>query len=322
MEPSILWPNNKTSWVVSKIKIPPYRTVTRALLEDCLTTIGPIILYSDGRRIEIDHTTPIIPKQFNPSSNKLRIEIEVSLERIQSFFHPSPRSVASRGAILALALFWDSHASSRRGVGSQILIEESTQPGKQVVSIDFDANEIFGDVSVTPKLVLMAPGEVRHGFCSTHGGLLGDIAERQTIVVDGKGSRFPIHECNLGPSEPLWSVHLDWTDPLEDLFEETFRIQLNIGHRDYVTFIHISGNQSQGHQIPLALKEIVTSSLFTMMLKLRSNEAEWSQIIEGKSNPGTIGDLAWCFLTHNGWNTSSPEGLLHDVRKTIETSLF
>jgi hypothetical protein len=306
---------------VSKIQISPYRTITRELIVNSGLIVGPMMLYSNGEKIAECGTTPIIPKQFDPSSDNLRIEIEIALERIESFFYPSPHSVASNGATLAISLFWESHSSSRRGVGNQILIKESTQFGKQIVSVDFEANEILGDVSLIPKLVLIAPGDLRPGFCATAGGLLGDIAERQTIVTDGKGSKFPIHLCNLGPSGPLWSVHLDWTDALEDLFEDTFSLQLNIDHRDYVTFNQASDIKNREQPIPLALKEIVSSSLFTMILKLRSNDAEWDQILEGKSNPGTIGDLARCFIINNGWDTSSHENLLHDVRKTIETSL-
>ena len=111
---------------------------------------------------------------------------------------------------------------------------------------------------------------------------------------------------------------MDWNDPLEDHFSNHFKIILNNDHPDYPMVKQIENPLPGQDIVPVALKEILTSTLFGMMMKLRDNVEDWNSIIEGRSAPRSVGHLAWIYINHMNWNLVSPAELLQDIRKTVQ----
>lgn len=257
-------------------------------------------------------------EQFNPEHDSLQIELDLSLNTIANLFYPHPRAVATPNSTLGIGLFWESRNSSHRGVGSINSITASKSKTHINLTIQFASGSLRGEIFFGPKLFLMRKGGELPGFCSIEGGILGEIGDQMRLIVDGNGSKFPIHETNEGSKAPLWRVQMDWFDALQDSFNEHFKIFINADHPDFQE-INLRGFvQSKSNRIPLALKEILTSTLFGMMLKLKSNQSDWDAILEGRAAQASVGDLAWCYVQHMRWNVSSPEILLHDIRKSLD----
>jgi len=235
-------------------------------------------------------------------------------------FYPEPTAVATNEAVLGIALFWESRQSGRRGVGNYHYFSENDQVTDIPLHVDFSPGELRDEISFIPKVFLHVAGGVLPGYCSIQGGLLGNLDKKQTVIIDGDGSKFPIYEASEGPKAPLWSVRMDWDDPLEDAFFDHFKIIINTDHSDYPMVRRIDNPAPGQDLVPVTLKEILASTLFGMMMKLKADTDDWNSINENKSQPKSIGQLAWTYIHQQDWNTVSPSDLLQDIRRTVEGS--
>lgn len=281
-------------------------------------TVTAARCYSGLRQLQCKKNDPIIPKDLNPALEPLRIEMTITIRNLAGLFHPEPTAVTTNGAVLGIALFWESRESGRRGVGNCHYFSENDQVADIPLHIDFVQGEMREEIVFTPKVFLHTAGGVLPGYCSVQGGVLGNLDKKQTLIIDGNGSRYPIYEAAEGPNAPLWRVQMDWNDPLEDAFVGHFRIIINTDHSDYPMVQKLENPEPGRDVVPVALKEILTSTLFGMMMKLKDGADDWNSIMEKKSQPKSIGELAWAYIQHQGWNMVSPSDLLQDIRKTVE----
>lgn len=303
---------------MSKLRIAPYRVISNTPDSDYGVTITAARCYSGGRLLQLKNTDPIIPKEFNSSIDSLRIEMTLTIRNLAGMFHPEETAVATNEAVLGIALFWESRPSGRRGVGNCHYFSEYDQVADIPLHIDFLPGELRDEIVFIPKVFLHDAGGVIPGYCSVQGGLLGNLNKKQTVIIDGDGSKFPIYEASEGSKAPLWRVQMDWNDPLEDAFFDHFKIIINTDHSDYPMVRRID-NPAPGHDVvPVALKEILASTLFGMMMKLKDGTDDWNAINENKSQPKSVGQLAWTYMHQQEWNMVSPSDLLQDIRKTVE----
>ena len=303
---------------MSKLKIAPYRIISSTPDSDYGVTITAARCYSGARQLQLKKTDPIIPKEFNSSIDPLRIEMTLTIRNPAGMFYPEPTAVATNGAVLGIALFWESRQSGRRGVGNLHYFSENDQVNDIALHLDFSPGELRDEIFFIPKIFLHDAGEVLPGYCSVQGGLLGNLVKKQTVIIDGDGSKFPLYESSEGPNAPLWRVQMDWNDPLEDTFFDHFRIIINKDHADYPMVRRIDDPAPGQDVMQVALKEILASTLFGMMMKLKESTDDWISINENKSHPKSIGQLAWIYMHQQDWNTVSPSDLLQDIRKTVE----
>ena len=77
---------------------------------------------------------------------------------------------------------------------------------------------------------------------------------------------------------------MDWNDPLEDTFFDHFRIIINKDHADYPMVRRIDDPAPGQDVVQVALKEILASTLFGMMMKLKESTDDWISINENKSH--------------------------------------
>jgi hypothetical protein len=151
-------------------------------------------------------------------------------------------------------------------------------------------------------------------LANTAGVLLGTF-DQFTIILDGNGSMFPIVEV-FEPSQPLWWVRCDWTDPLIDRFDEDIQICLNGCHPNYKLLKTESGLKGS----PLLI-EIIASALQIIVEKLKESEY-WEDIISGRNyEQGSIAEAANYFITNFQWDTHSSERLALTIRKDLESRI-
>ena len=303
---------------MSKVKISPFRVTAQTARSDYGITRSPVRCFSGDRQLQLTETEPIIAKEFNPDDDPLRIELKISIRDVVSLYHPFPTAVASEGSVLGVALFWESRESGRRGIGTHHLFSQHDNVSDVLLSLDFKIGELRQELIFTPKLFLHSVESIQPSYCSIQGAVLGSLDEKQIVVIDGNGSRYPIYEAAEGLEAPLWRLIMDWNDPLEDHFSNHFKIILNNDHSDYPMVKRIEDPLPGQDIVPVALKEILTSTLFGMMMKLRDNVEDWNSIIEGRSAPRSVGHLAWIYINHMNWNLVSPAELLQDIRKTVQ----
>jgi len=304
---------------MSKVKVAPYRVTSQTPNSDYGVTVSQVRCSSMGRPLELKQHDPIIPRDFNPENDPLRIEMDISINEPSNLYYPSEDAVATKGSRLGIALFWESRDSGRRGIGPCHYFDDGDQVRNVSLGIDFGVGELREEFDFAPKLFLESPGVIESGFTNIKGAILGNIDKKQSVVLDGNGSKYPIHEASEGPDAPLWRVQMDWDDPLADSFFRHFKIILNTDHHDYNSLKRIENPQQGEGVVPVALKEILASTLFGMMVKLKDSTDDWSAIMEGKSEPKSVGQLAWVYKEHESWNLASPSELLQDIRKTVES---
>jgi hypothetical protein len=111
---------------------------------------------------------------------------------------------------------------------------------------------------------------------------------------------------------------MNWSDPLQDSFFDNFKVTINKDHDDYESVKRIEKTGAAQDVMPIALKEILTSTLFAMLVKLKEDQTAWQDILADKSSPQSVGKLAWCYVHHLSWSMASYPELLQDIRNQIQ----
>ncbi len=302
------------------VSILPYIVVGETSDADYGFTIGRLKFFSATR--ELDATPKdgrYILNDFNPSADPLDVELTFSFRRSHEFFS-GDRAIGGREAILGIALFWESRTSARRGTGSPVVFMQDSKMNARCIAVHFESGTLLGDVILRPKVFLVKPSsETDPRFAQIPGSVFGAFGGGILVSVDRSAGSFPISEFrDPAPSAPLWTLHMDWSDPLLDPFtKDHFEIRINAAHRNYDA-VRMVPNETQKPAIPVALKEILTTSLFALFTKLKASPDSWGGIVHGDGIPGSIGDLAWTYLNEGGWNTRSIPELLADIRREFD----
>jgi hypothetical protein len=310
---------------MNKVNISPYLLLYSDIeyvnSEYCVST-GQVKIYSNNNEVTFkEDGNYIIPSGYLADQDDLTVELSISINNAQGLFaDESSDGVVPEDAKLGLALFWESKESGQRGVGSRIEFGSSDTIQNISLTLDFPKKEFRSEVSITPRLFLAEPSQkiLNAKYCSTRGSILGDLSESRTIILDGDGSTYPLYEVSNGLNEPLWRVYMNWSDPLHDSFFHHFKVTINRDHPDYESVKRIDNPIRGQDTLPIALKEIITSTLFAMLVKLKEDQTVWQDILENKSSPQSVGKLAWCFVHHLNWSMASYPELLQDIRNQIQ----
>ncbi|MDG0032707.1 hypothetical protein MMB68_24470 [Priestia sp. Y58] len=225
-----------------------------------------------------------------------------------------PNGVASINSKIGIALTWFSKSSNQRGV---VPIAELVHDLNNFIEFDlyhaFNPGQLKGTVTIELALYLKENKENNFPNLAKYEGTILGILDSYTVVIDGNGSMFPILEVNE-PSQPLWWVSCDWSDPLSDAFsEENVCINLNTSHR-FAKFL----NAENGIGSSPMLIEIISSAVQIIIQKAQESGV-WDNIESGSGvEPGSIGQAIYYFIQTFNWDVSSPERLARSIREDLE----
>jgi len=302
------------------VHISPFRVAGDHADADFGFTVSSLTFYASAREVKGTLQNGFYRlDNFNASADSLEVELTFSLRRASEIFS-GDRSVCGPSAIVGVALFWESRSSGQRGVGSPVVFTRESDLNGRRIAVQFEKSSLLGEVRISPRLFLHKPCQLEEpGFTRIPGSILGSFGDDILLSVDYASSSFPILEFrDESPGAPLWMLHLDWADPLVDPFSnEHFEVRLNSAHKNYDS-VSVFSSGCGNAQIPVTLREILSTSVFALFTKLKSSPDSWGRILNGESLPGTVGDLAWNYLTEGQWNSSSIPSLLADIRREFE----
>ncbi len=307
MRSQVIYPFRSIEWVIGRkcIEFPNINTektyginVTPSFHEVSTTDAAksPLDKRFEGSKISL--------QDFSIQDKGLEINIRLQVNKLEKFFSGDD-AVAAQKDVLSAVILWDSKDSLQRGVGIPCEIC-STSDKTIVLKQSFNAGQLRNSINIRVAIFLKTPypGNRLREFAKTPGTYLGTLYGPWTIELEGNASQFPIVvDEQLDAKLPPWSIRLEYDDPLSDAFSlDHFAIIIN-KNNDESEFILPPPDQPR--LIQPALKEIVSAALAILIEELRSNNHLWSEIMEGKSEPGSIGAAA--AYIHDALKADSPE---------------
>ena len=223
--------------------------------------------------------------------------------------------VACKNAEIGLAIEWTSADSKQRGVIKAGKFSASDTIMESTAEKLFTRAQLRGELKMNVILYIEKAGSPDANeihLANQKGFILGEL-ESYSVLLDGKGSIFPIYEVNE-PGQPLWYVKCDWIDPTSDSFEENVSLNINTGHKNYKYI-----DQKQKTYDPQLLNEIMASALSIIIEKVRLGNGAWEQIFSNKDfESGSIGEVIYYFADTLEWDLSTPEKVSLCARKFFD----
>lgn len=247
--------------------------------------------------------------QFDPELYDLKLHQRIEISNPHFLF--GDNGIVCKDSVLGIAFRWMSKESAQRKVYpvKELFPENGSS---QVINIDITIpkGSLRGRVTFQIVLYLVSAGKASKHIVP--GTILGILDSRQ-IMFDGDSSLFPIVEVDE-PLKPLWWVICDFIDPMVDEFNENnVAVVLNKGHKNFRNLKIEKGLSSS----PLLI-EIIASALQIIIEKVKAS-GEWERIMNNESEPGSIGEAVYYFLTTFGWDPSSPEALAKTIREDFDS---
>jgi hypothetical protein len=266
------------------------------------------------QRSEQDYTY-VLP-DFLPDQDWLRIRYSFFIHSVRAMFQ-GPRAITMDDATLGIALKWESKDSLQWGISSHVLVNFDSPPSEQYeLALEFSPGMLRGDLFLAPILLLATPSaHPIPDYANTAGSYLGQLDSTIRCIVDGHGSIFPIVEYQGEPTDPLWNIRLDYTDPLEDQFhQENCALEINLAHPDARL---IGAEERKDSLTPLA-KEVITEFIAAIIIDLRYNSHVWNEVIRGDGAPGSVAAAVYHIFHDNNVLPDNPATILKSVRASFE----
>ena len=223
--------------------------------------------------------------------------------------------IVCQNARLGMAIQWTSTDSKQRGI---IRIGEfgiEDQIFEAVAEEQFKKAQLRGKIDFTTVLYVAKSGDPKENekhLANENGYILGEL-DKYTIILDGKGSSFPIYEV-CEPGQPLWYVRCEWSDPTTDAFSECVSINLNTAHKNYP---YIDRTKKQFDR--QLLLEIMASAITIIIEKVREEDVYWEQISQGDNlEYGSVGEAIFYFKNTLEWDLASVESVSLSMRKFFD----
>jgi hypothetical protein len=254
---------------------------------------------------------------WHPETYNLKIQCKCIINAPVFLFGPDGLA-ARKGGKIGIALIWTAKDASVRGTAPLgELDSETTGPVQIENTLVYKPHKLRGTLSLKTVLYLKErgrpSGEEFH-LADDPGCILGVLDETK-IIIDGKGSVFPVVETNA-PARPLWWVSCNWQDALDDSFtEDNFALYLNTGHKDFPAL-----NANAGLANSPLLAEIVASALQILIVKVLNDPSAAQDTINGTNiTKGSIASVVHYLLqTLNcGTSTNNPDGMAVLIRESL-----
>ncbi len=264
---------------------------------------------------------------WDPDNCELHLKQEFTLENLKALFKTEKGKealmpVALSDDVLGVAAVWWADKSRIRGcqeVGEfRYRDVAGSRTSRFSLDIEFPAGQLAGQLEVSYKLYLKAPGEGNlPGFARSSGTILGDLGTSLILRIDGEGAMFPVSVVNK-PGEPLWWIEVNIDDPFEDSFtEEFFSLLLNEAHPDY------KDTQGRNGAFSSLYLEAFACALEELFIVLKRDHGEkFDSVNINDVVPGTIAYAAiYMIKTFDIMMDSDITGLHNSIRKAVYKQL-
>lgn len=216
---------------------------------------------------------------------------------------------------IGVAVLWTSKTSNQRGVIKVGAFSRDDSLSAFHVRHSFNAGSLIGSVNFSTILYIDTAGKPdadENHFANMAGTVLG-MLDSFSIIIDGNGSVFPVVEVSV-PSQPLWWVQCNWTDPIVDAFDEdNVKICINNAHRDYGML-----NIKAGLKESPMLRDVIASAIAIIIQKVKDTEF-WNDTLRGNGlTDGSISQAVNYFITTFEWDYQSPEKLAISIRQDFD----
>ncbi len=215
--------------------------------------------------------------------------------------------IADHSSEISMVVTWKSSSSKDRGVLGPQCVKNVNETQVLTFSKRFDKHTYHGVIELSVRLVLTKSGAPETiSLNNTPGVIIGEI-EKLFINVDGSGSLFPI--INIHDKEKsLWQVKMDFTDPTQDLFVDSFKIVLNTAHKDYV-FIDLTNKEKYCSRL---VSEIVQQAIIALLTKLL-NEKSFIELDNIDYQEGSVLQVVKYMIDTKEFDVSSVESIINTV---------
>lgn len=226
--------------------------------------------------------------KWSPDTFGFSISRSITI-RCASFLF-GPGGVACKDATLSLALIWKSPDSRQRSAVEIGVIANQSTPQSFSLEKPFPNPQFRGRVTLQTAVVIKKAGEPDDDemhLANLPGTVLG-VIDTYTILLDGKGSAFPVAITN-NPGGLLWSVDCDFDDPTTERFNDCVSINLNSAHRDYKYI-----NPADKAFNPSFMREVLAGAISTIVDCIRETDY-WDDIKNGKVEEESVGQAIYYF---------------------------
>ena len=218
------------------------------------------------------------------------------------------RGLADDKGELGVAIRWYSRDSAQMRIIPIATIKSTDKDFYYNTKIKIEKGVLRGKLTFEVILYMHVPSPDQQVASGTILGILSST----NILIDGHSSMFPILEID-DPTKPLWWVECNFEDALYDSFtDDHVSIIINVGHRNAK---HLKLDRGIGSS-PLLL-EILGSGIQTIIEEAKL-QGDWEDIINNRSEPGSIGEAIYYFIESFSWDTSSPTKLLKSIREDFD----
>ncbi|MCF0260921.1 MAG: hypothetical protein HUJ54_13760, partial [Erysipelotrichaceae bacterium] len=233
-----------------------------------------------------------------------------------------PNGIAPSNNRVGVALQWYSKESGVRGAVCLTEVPHTSQKINKRKGINFDPGFFREKLEILPLLYIMdsVVPPANQAFLAHQSGItVGALKNSQlSIQFSGTGSIFPYTEAELTSSDPLWQIQCDWTDPVNEMFDEHVQIIVNTKHKNYP---EVNPDSPSYHEA--LFLEMISHAFFVLFAKLRMNTADWEIISNGSDfAEGTIAQALNYYYTTFGreWNWDSLESIDNGLKKYLNRS--
>lgn len=243
---------------------------------------------------------------WDPEIHEVEFHFEFEIENPRFLF--GKNGLTDDEGILGVAIRWYSRDSAQMRIEPVATLKSTDSNFYHKKNLKIEKGILRGKLTLEVILYMHQPSPNQHIVGGTILGTLGST----NILIDGNSSMFPILEID-DPSKPLWWVECNFEDALYDSFtDDNVSIILNVGHRHARQLKLDKGIGSS----PLLI-EILASGIQTIIEEAK-NAGDWEDILNNKSEPGSIGEAIYYFVSVFSWDTSSPKTLLKSIREDFD----
>lgn len=284
----------------------------------------PLELSSDGHTT--DNTYVVQPAEnWNPDETGFILEQSFALGTLQRLFagNGGDIAVALPGDTLGIMASWWSSQSDISGcepVGT--FTAADVADGSQYTFTfhkEFSAGLLRGTLQVHYYIYLAKKGaKEKPGYARETGTLLGEAGIPLTVILDGRGSSFPM-SVTEAQDKPLWWTEINISDPFEEPFnEDYFNLVLNAAHPDYEA-LSGRGKKKKTFDSPL-FREVLAGAIEEFFLYLRQNYRDQFEGVTADEVPeGSVAAAAMYWKQFI--RTSDMQNLHNTVRQMLDNRL-
>jgi len=284
----------------------------------------PLELSPDGHTT--DNTYVVQPAEnWNPDETEFVLEQSFTLGTLQRLFAGSggDTAVALPGDTLGIMASWWSSQSDISGCEKvdTFTAADVADGGRRTFTFrrEFAAGLLRGTLQVHYHIYLAGKGaEEKPGYARETGTLLGEVGLPLIVILDGRGSSFPM-SVTKAQDKPLWWTEINISDPFEEPFnEDYFNLVLNEGHPDYEA-LNGRSRKKKTFDSPL-FREVLAGAIEEFFLYLRQNYRDQFEGVTADEVPeGSVAAAAMYWKQFV--DTSDMQNLHNTVRQMLDNRL-